>query len=110
MKLKGVKILPFMAFSVLGLTLAACNPATKGWSSVGGHTVSFSRLMAAKSNCHYQQARRHAIRLLYASGNKQKNEHKAAQILGQAERCMANRYGILYRSSRGYRIGQMLAR
>ena len=110
MKVNGLKIVPFVSSAFLVLALCACNPATKGWSSVGGHNVSFTRLMAAKNDCHYQQARRRAIKFLYASGDKQKNEHKAAHLLGQAERCMANKYGVFYRSSRGYTIGQMLAR
>ncbi len=87
-----------------GLFLTACNPATKGWSSANGGSVSFARLVAAKSDCNYSRARKRAIRLLRASGNREHNEQRAARIMDRAERCM-RRYGVNY--TRGaYSIGQ----
>lgn len=88
-----------LIISLSGVILSACNPATKGWSSVGGSDVSLSRLAAAKDNCGYRQARSKAIRLLKASGHRQKNEQHAAQLLNRAEQCMSRKYGIHYRSA-----------
>ncbi len=84
--------------SLLGLILSACNPATKGWSSVGGGDVSFSRLIAAKEHCGYRRARRQAIRLLKSTADQQRNEQRAAQLLSRAERCMSRKYGVRFRS------------
>ncbi len=92
----GIKIL---IISLSGMILSACNPATKGWSSVGGNAVSLSRLAAAKNNCGYRRARGKAIRLLKASRHRQKNEQRADQLLSRAEQCMSRKYGIHYRSA-----------
>ena len=80
-----------------GIILSGCNPATKGWSSSKGGSVSFGRLVAAKQDCHYAQARQRAINLLEAGGNKQRNERRAAAVLSKAERCM-KKYGINYKN------------
>ena len=93
---------------VAGLWLSGCNPATRGWSLDNGQNVSAARLIAAKNHCGYQKARRRAIRWLYAKGDRQKNEQHAALLLGEAERCMARKYGVLYHAG-AYGIGQRLA-
>lgn len=81
-----------------GLFLAGCNPATKGWSSTKGQSVSFGRLYAAKQNCNYTRARKRAINLLDAGGNKQRNERRAVAVLGAAEQCM-KKHGVNYRKN-----------
>ncbi len=91
-----------------GLILAGCNPATKGWSSTKGESVSFGRLYAAKQNCNYPRARQRAINLLDASGNKQRNERRAAAVLGAAEQCM-KKYGVNYKK-RAFSIGHLKMR
>lgn len=89
--------------------LGGCNPATIGWSSSKGSNVSSARLIAAKHTCGYQRARQRAVRLLDASGNRYKNERRAARLLGNAERCM-KKYGMYYRSRRPHGIGSLRSR
>ncbi len=91
-----------------GIFLAGCNPATKGWSSTKGESVSFGRLFAAKQSCNYPRARQRAINLLDADGNKQRNERRAAAVLGAAEQCM-KKYGVNYKK-RAYAIGHLRSR
>jgi len=85
---------------LFGLILSACNPATKGWSSVGGGDVSFSRLTAAKEHCGYRRARQRAIRLLKSASDQQRSEQRAARLLNRAEQCMSRKYGVRFRSAR----------
>ncbi|MCP4934631.1 MAG: hypothetical protein GY927_10610 [bacterium] len=91
-----------------GLFLAGCNPATKGWSSTKGKSVSFGRLSVAKQNCDYPRARQRAINLLEAGSNKQRNERRAAAVLGAAEQCM-KKYGVSYRKS-AFTVGHLKSR
>jgi len=86
------------------LFLTGCNPATKGWSSSGGNSVSSARLVAAKRNCGYGRARQRAIRLLDARGDRQKNKQRAVRLLDTAEQCM-HRQGVHYKG-RSYSIGR----
>ncbi len=89
-----------------GLFLAGCNPATKGWSSTNGSSVSFARLIAAKQDCSYPKARQRAINLLEATGSTQRNEQRAVAIMNEAEKCMKKKYGVKYRK-RAYGIGSL---
>ena len=98
----------FLVLAGAGLFLAGCNPATKGWASSKGESVSFSRLASAKQSCGYPQARRRAVNLLEADGNKQKNEHRAAVIMNTAEHCM-KKYGVNFKRT-AYGIGHLKSR
>lgn len=99
------KVLRLSALIGAGLLLAGCNPATKGWSSSKGESVSFGRLVAAKLDCGYSKARQRAINLLDASGNTQRNERRAAALMNKTESCM-RKHGIKYRT-RAYTIGSL---
>jgi uncharacterized protein (DUF2336 family) len=85
-----------LGLAAVALVLAGCNPATRGWSLSGGGTISKVRLIAAKQNCGYVRARKRAIILLDAPGDKQQNRHRAAMLLSKAEQCMRKR-GIHYK-------------
>ena len=98
----------FLVLGGAGLFLAGCNPATKGWSSSKGKSVSFSRLASVKQSCGYPQARRRAVRLLDANGDKQRNERRAADILNTAEHCM-KKYGVSSNRT-AYGIGHLRSR
>ena len=88
-----------------GLFLAGCNPATKGWSSSKGGSVSFGRLSAVQKDCNYPAARRRAINLLEAANNKRRNERRAAAIMQSAEKCM-KKHGFRYKRQ-AYSIGNL---
>ncbi len=91
-----------------GVFLVGCNPATKGWKSSKGESVSFGRLFAAKQDCNYLGSRERAINLLDAGGNKQRNERRAANIMHTTEQCM-RRHGVNYKK-RAYSIGHLKSR
>ena len=91
-----------------GVFLAGCNPATIGWSSAQGGSISSTRLIAAKRSCEYSKARRKAVSLLDAPGDKQKNERRAIRLLNGTDQCM-KKYGMSYRSNNAFGIGRLRA-
>lgn len=93
-----------LMFAAAALVLTGCNPATKGWSASGGASVSTAHLIAVKQDCGYIRARKRAIRLLDAGGDRRNNRIRAARLMADAKRCM-RKQGIHYRSG-AYGIGQ----
>ncbi len=89
-----------VSFAAIALFLAGCNPATQGWSLSNGGAVSSARLIAAKQTCGYVRARKRAILLLDAPGDREKNRRRAARLLGAAEQCMRKKYGVQYKARR----------
>lgn len=92
------KCLIVVAVSVV---ITGCNPGTSGWKASAGGKHSSASLLAARQKCRFQRARRHALHLLDAPGDRHKNEMHATRILEKAEQCM-RRYGFYPGSVSGY--------